>query len=572
MMNQQLNIQDYIDEEGGIDALYLRLSREDEQNGESNSIANQRALLTEYAKKNGFRNVCIFVDDGISGATLQQRPAMMELLALVEADRVRTVIVKDMSRLGRNHIEVGQLEQILFPMHDVRLIAINDGVDSANGEDDFTPFRNVINEFYLKDLSRKLRSSQRVKSSQGYAIGQPPFGYKYGIEDKRRWIIDEPAAETVRLVYQQRLKKNSGNHIAKILKTRRVLIPSAYLAQSGIRKPKCTSAHGDFFWNVSKVRQILINRSYVGDVVNFRTYSKSYKLKKRFDNPEENWEIHENVHEPIIDRESFATVQKSFGNTKIRKPKHTERNMFSGLLECSDCGARLNYKRPSDKPFNHYFSCHNKRQNNGLCATTHHIRVDTLTELVTHHLRNVLHFAHTFEDQFVKIVVDERYREICATQRKNQKDLAEARARDKELDRLYEKIYEDQALGKLPESRFLLLAGKYDDEQAELRQRILHLKKIVAQEQAHEMNLDGFLALVRCYTADFKELTPEMTNEFIDKVVVHHRQKEQGVMQQRVEIYYKMIGHVNVPMLSKKQTERLQVSFGRKRDVMAVAA
>jgi len=432
-------------------------------------------------------------------------------------------------------------------------------VDTANGDDDFTPFRNIMNEWYLKDLSRKLRSSQRVKSSQGYAIGQPPFGYKYGTENKKRWIIDEPAAETVRLMFQLRLQNNSVNDMAKILKARRVLIPSAYLAQSGIRAPKRISEHGDYFWSSGMVRQVLVNRSYVGDVVNFRTYSKSFKLKKRFDNPEENWEIHENVHDAIVSREDWLVVQSSFGQSKIRKPKHTERNMFSGLLECSDCGANLNYKFTHDNPEN-------------LCATTHHIRVDKLTELVEHHLRNILHFAHAFEDKFVKIVVDERYREVCANQRKNQKELAEANARNRELDRLYEKIYEDQALGKLPEERFLMLAAKYDEEQAALKQRIRHLKKIVAQEQANEMNLDGFLALVRRHTADFNELTPDMTQEFIDKIVVHHRQKEQGVMQQRVEIYYKMIGHVNVPNFGEKQTERLQVSFGRKRDVLAVAA
>jgi DNA invertase Pin-like site-specific DNA recombinase len=271
-------------EEGDIDALYLRLSRDDDQEGESNSIANQRALLMDYARKHHFKNIRVFVDDGVSGATVRHRQGMEELVALVEAGKVRTVIVKDVSRLGRNYIEMGQLTEIVFPMHDVRWIAVNDGLDSNNGEDDFTPFRHVMNEWYLKDLSRKLRSSQRVKSSQGYAIGQPPFGYKYGPEDKKRWVIDEAAAETVRLIYRLRLQMTSVNDIAKILKSRRILIPSAYLSQSGIRAPKRTSEHGEFFWSVGMVRQILTNRSYAGDVVNFRTYSKSYKLKKRLQN------------------------------------------------------------------------------------------------------------------------------------------------------------------------------------------------------------------------------------------------------------------------------------------------
>ena len=557
-------------EEGGIDALYLRLSRDDEHEGESNSIANQRAYLKEYAKKNGHRNIRIFVDDGVSGATFQ-RSGFQEMMALIEAGKVKTVIVKDMSRFGRNYIEVGQLTEVVFPQYNVRLIAVNDGVDSAAGDDDFTPFRNIMNEWYLKDLSRKLRSAHRVKSSQGYALGQPPFGYMRDPENPKRWVLDSEAADVVRMIYAMRLQGTSTNDIARILKHRRVFTPSAYAFRKGYTKRAC-SPNGEYFWAHPAIRTILSNRAYLGDVVNFRTFTRSYKLKRRLENAEENWEIHEGVHDSIIDRESFDAVQKTFGDTKFRKPKHVERNLFSGLLECSDCGAKLNYKFTHDNPANHYFSCKNKRANNGLCATTHHIRVDKLTEVVINHLRNILHFAEKFEDEFVKIVVDEHYREVCATQRKNQKELAEAVIRNKELDRLYEKIYEDQALGKLPEERFHMLAVKYDDEQAALKQRIRHLKKIVAQEQANEMNLDGFLALVRRHTADFAELIPDMVNEFIDKVVVHHRQKEQGIMQQRVEIRYKMIGHVQLPVLDKKQTQRLQISFGRGRDVLALAA
>jgi len=569
-MKKQLAARDIILEEGEITALYLRLSRDDDTEGESNSIANQRALLMDYARKQHFKNVRVFVDDGVSGATVQHRPAMMELLALVEAGKVKTVIVKDMSRLGRNHIEVGQLVEIIFPMHNVRLIALGDGVDSANGEDDFTPFRNVINEWYLKDLSRKLRSSQRIKSSQGYAIGQPPFGYVYGTEDKKRWVIDETAAETVRLIYRLRLEMTSVNDIAKILKSRRILIPSAYLTQTGIRMPTRKSVHGEFFWSVGMVRQILVNRSYAGDIVNFRTYSKSYKLRQRLPNPEEKWEVHENAHEPIIKRADWEHVQRSFGHTKLRKPKNAEKNMLSGYLVCSDCGASLNYKCPSDKPHNHYFSCHNNRQNNGLCATTHHIRVDSITDIVTHGIRGIIFFASYFEDEFVKLVTSEHYRRIQIQQRLNQKDLASVQARDKELDRLYEKIYEDQALGRLPEDRFLMLAAKYDEEQAALRLRIRNLKKIVAEEKRHEMNADGFLALVRRRT-DFEELNPEILREFIDKVVVFHRQKEQGVFTQIVKIHFKMIGHVILPALDEKKLAGLQMGFGRE-DAKVLAA
>jgi len=517
--------------------------------------------LKEYARKNHFKNVRFFVDDGVSGATLQ-RSGFQEMLTLIEAGKVKTVIIKDMSRIGRNYLEVGRLMEVILPQNNVRLISVNDNMDSINGEDDFAPLRNWFNEWYLKDLSRKLRSAQHAKSVQGLAIGQPPFGYKYAPDDKKRWVIDPAAAETVRLIYDLRLKPTSVNDIAAILKSRRVLIPSAYLEQSSIRAPKRKSSYGEYFWSVGMVRQILTNRSYVGDVVNFRTYSISFKQKKRLPNPEEKWEIHENAHEAIIPRPTWERVQRTLGNTKCRQPKNGEKHMLAGCLVCSDCGAHLNYKCPSDKPWNHYFSCHNNRQHNGLCPTTHHIRVDMITELVTNQLRNVMNFAGMFEDEFVKLVIDENYRQVQLRQKSNRRDLTDAQARDKELDRLYEKIYEDQALGKIPEERFMMLAAKYDEEQAALRLRIRNLRKIVQEEMAHEMNADGFLALVRRYTDSFNELTPQIVGEFIDKIVVHHKQTVQGVPRQRVEIYYKLVGKVEVPLLDKAQKERFQWSFG----------
>ena len=302
-------------------ALYLRLSRDDDQAGESNSISNQRAMLTEYAKKNGFRNVRIFIDDGVSGVTLK-RDGFKEMYGLIEADQVSTVVVKDMSRLGRNYLEVGQLTEIFFPQHNVRFIAVNDGVDSIQGEDNFTPFRNIMNEWYAKDMSRKLRSALRTKSKQGYAIGMPPLGYKFDTEDSRKWAIDEEGAEVIRRIYQMRKEKTSVNDIARILKREKVLTPSAYAVQKGYRAPSKRSTRGDCFWDISVIHQILTNQAYIGDVINFRTYSKSYKLKERLDNPKENWEIHENVHEPIIERSLWEEIQKTFGDTKCRKPKH----------------------------------------------------------------------------------------------------------------------------------------------------------------------------------------------------------------------------------------------------------
>ena len=544
-----------------ITALYLRLSREDEQGGgESNSISNQRAMLTDYAKKNGFTNVRTFFDDGVSGATFN-REGFQSMLELIEQDMVGTVIVKDMSRFGRNYLEVGRLTEIVFPQHDVRLIAIADGVDTSHGEDDFTAFRNVINELYLKDLSRKLRSSLRIKSKQGYAIGHPPIGYKHDPDEPKRWIVDDEGAEIVRNIYNLRLQGKSVNDIATAMRRAKVLTPTAYAREKGYRNSTKTT-RGDTFWDHQSVTKILQNRCYLGDIVNFRTYSKSYKLKERLPNPEENWEIHEGVHAPIVDRQIFEDVQKTFGDTKFRKPKHTEKNMFSGYLKCYDCGANLNYKFTHDNPKNHYFSCQNKRQNNGLYTQTHHIRVDSITTIVTRHLSKILQFAALFEDEFVKIVVDEQYKRLQLKQRKNQIALHEALAREKELDILYEKVFEEQALGRLSEERFLKLSHKYENEQSALKQSVKHLRAIVEEETAHEMNADGFLRLVRKYT-DVQALSPEILREFIDKIVVHHRKQEFGETVQEVEIFYRFIGYVELPEMSREQKESLVKAFGR---------
>ena len=291
------------------------------------------------------------------------------------------------------------------------------------------------------------------------------------------------------------------------------------------------------------VRLILRNQEYVGDVLNFRTYSKSYKLKERLENPRENWEIHKDVHEPVITREEWEAVQKTFGDTKYRKPKHIEKNMFCGYLKCSDCGANLNYKYTHDNPDNHYFSCRNKRAGNGLCSKTHHIRVDVITELVCRNLSEIVRFASAFEDEFVKIVMDEQYKQIQIQQRKNQETLQTLLARNREVDVLYEKLFEEKILGNLTEDRFKKLSEKYEDEQAELTQRIRHMKKVVEEEQKHELNAEGFLRLVRKYT-DIQELTPEILREFIDKIVVHHREKQGNETFQQVDIYYRFIGHV----------------------------
>lgn len=558
---KQSNKTDNILHEEKITALYLRLSRDDDLEGESNSISNQRTLLTNYAKKNGFRNTKIFIDDGVSGVTFN-RQGFKEMFKMIESDQVETLIVKDMSRLGRNYIEVGQLTETILPMHNIRLIAVNDGVDSAMGEDDFTPFRNIMNEWYAKDMSRKMRSTLRTKNSQGYAIGHPPLGYKKDPDNPKLWAIDDEGAEIIRKIYNLRKQGESTVNIAKLLKREKILIPSMYAAQKGYRKPSIKNPRNEYLWTVEMVRKILINQSYVGDVVNFKTYSKSFKLKKRIDNDPENWQIHKNVHEPIVSRELFEEIQKSFGNTKYRKPKHIQQNIFAGLLKCSDCGANLNYKFTHDNPDNHYFSCRNNRAQNGLCKKTHHIRVDVLTYLVKNDIANIVQFATEFEDEFVKIVVDENYKRIQATQKKNFETLSKMLARDKELDTLCEKVFEEKILGNLSEERFLKLSEKYEEEQFELKAQIKNMRKIVAEEKKHELNADGFLQIVRKYSS-VEELTSEILHEFIDKIIVHHKEKVFGETIQKIEIYYNMIGQVQIPRLTRPEKESYQKAFGR---------
>lgn len=543
-----------------IIALYLRLSRDDEKEGESNSISNQRKLLTDFANKNSFRNVKVFIDDGVSGATFN-RPGFKELLKLIEDDMVSTLIVKDMSRLGRNHIEVGKLTDYVFPTYNIRFIALNDGVDSSKGEDDFTPFRNIMNEWYCKDMSRKMKCTLHLKSKQGYAIGHPPYGYIYA-EDRKKWIIDDEAAEVVKLIFKMRLQGESVNKIAEKLKREKISIPSVYADKKGIKKAAIKVPLGEYIWSSQKVRMILSNQCYVGDVINFKTYSKSFKLKGRLENPKENWEIHKNVHEAIIERLDFEKVQTTFGNTKCRKPKHTEKNMFSGFLKCSDCGANLNYKYTHDNPENHYFSCKNNRAGNGLCKKTHHIRVDMITRVVKNNIAEIVRFANNFKDEFVKLVVTENYKLVYERQKRNQEILHKLLSREKEIDTLIESLFEEKVLGNLTDERFKKLTYKYEDEQLELKGKIKNIKKVVLEDKKHELDVNGFLDIIKKYS-QIENLTIDILNEFIDKIIVHHREVINGITTQKIEIFYKMIGNIKIPKLSRKEETGLIKYFGR---------
>lgn len=359
-----------------------------------------------------------------------------------------------------------------------------------------------------------------------------------------------------------RLQGESVNKIAEKLKRDKVLIPSVYAAKKGIKKPAVKVILGDFIWSCERVRMILTNQSYVGDVINFKTYSKSFKLKKRLENAKENWEIHKNVHEPIIERSDFEKVQGTFRKTKCRKPKHIEKNMFAGFLKCSDCGANLNYKYIVGNNDNSYFSCKNKRANNGLCKKTHHVRVDTLTQIVKNNISEIVRFANDFEDEFVKLVVDENYKLTKERQRKNNEALQKAISRDKEIDALIEGLFEEKVLGNLTNERFKKLTYKYEDEQSEIKQTIKNIKKIVLEDAKHELDVNGFLDIVKKYS-EIEKLSVQILNEFIDKIIVHHRETVGGMTSQKIEIFYKMIGNIQIPKLSNKEHNQFIKYFGR---------
>lgn len=544
-----------------ITALYSRLSREDELNSESNSIQNQRTLLDEYAQSKGYRNCRCFVDDGISGVTFE-RQGFQKMLGMIESGEVERVIVKDLSRLGRNFIEVGQYTDYIFPQHDVHFIAILDNVDSqtqGTTGDFIVPIKNIFNEMYVSDVSRKLRSSQKIKSGQGYPIGKPPYGYMRDPENRKRWAVDEEAAEMVQRIYKMRLDGESVNGIAITLRRERVDIPSVYAMKKGYDCPNNRLERQPYLWSHAMITKILKNQAYMGDVINFKTYSKSYKLKKRLPNDPENWEIHKNVHDSIISRKHWEQVQRTF-ESKRRKPKHTEKNMFAGYLKCSDCGANLRYKYTHQNPDNHYFSCGNNRDK--LCSKTHHIRVDVLERLILNAIDNAVCFARDFEDDFVKIVVSERYKQIQLAQKQNRKKLAALYKREQELDILFAKIYEDNALGNLPDEQYHKLLGKYQDEHTALKEQTRYMEAVVNEEDANEMDVNNFLKVVHKYTR-INQLTPAILREFIHHIVVHHRELLGKETVQKVAIHFNFIGEVNLPTYEERP--RLLKSFGKEK-------
>ena len=525
--------------------LYERLSRDDNLEGESYSIGNQKKLLAKVAKEKGYTNLVHFLDDGISGVTMD-RPGFVEMIRQLEQGKAAAVFVKDLSRLGRNYIEVGRLTEEFFPDHDIRLVAVSDNIDTAEGENELAPIRNLFNEWYARDISKKRRISNKIKGNAGEPMGQPPYGYIKDPNDPKHWIVDDEAAQVVRRVYSMTLEGFGTEQIAAQLEKDDVLTPRAYWLTKGIKRPGKGKQQPPTKWNSSTITKILSLQEYCGDILNFKTYSKSYKNKKRIDNDRENWVVFQDVHEAIIERAVYEQVQQKRGKIRKRRTNNGEHNMFSGLLVCADCGSNLHFHFNQGNPEIKYFNCSNYKGNRGTCTSTHYVRVDFLEEVVLGEIRRLTKFASLYEDEFVKAVIGHSQQAEQTDRKLKEKELKTLLARDEELDGLFERIYEDNVSGKPSDDRFAKMSRRYEDEQKELSEKIKKLRSEIEKQSSRSMTTDMFIGLVRKYTRA-RKLTPRMLNELVEKIEVFNAEKIDGVWEQRLRIHYNCVGTIEIP-------------------------
>ncbi len=521
-----------------ITALYARLSQEDALDGESNSIANQKKILLKYAADNGFPNPTFFIDDGVSGVTFD-RPGWNEMIRLAEAGKVKTVIVKDMSRMGRDYLKVGYYTESFFAERDIRYIAINDGVDSDKGDNDFTPFRNLFNDFYARDTSKKIRAVMRSKGNAGeHLCTNPPYGYRKDPTDKKKWIVDEEAAAVIKRIFDLCIAGKGPMQIAKMLTVDKVLTIKAYHAkQSGKVLPD-----KPYQWSAKSIAGILERPEYTGCTVNFKTYSKSHKLKKRLQNASENYRIFPNTQPAIVEEKVFERVQELRAN-KRRPTKTGRQGLFSGLLYCADCGEKLYFcTTNSFTPKQEHYVCSNYKSNTGTCSA-HFIREETLTQFVRQRIFDVT--AMFFDDiqGFQNMVFQQRFSEAEKAIKRQKKELEQARKRIAELDRIFKRIYEDDINGTISHERFLKLSSEYEAEQKELTAFVKTEQAAVDTYEQDRTDFDSFASVIRKYVG-IRELTPTIVNEFVKKIIVHAPDKSTGHRRQRIEIVWNFIGEL----------------------------
>lgn len=521
-----------------ITALYARLSQEDALDGESNSIANQKKILLKYAIDNGFPNPTFFIDDGVSGVTFD-RPGWNEMISLAEAGKVKTVIVKDMSRMGRDYLKVGYYTESFFAERDIRYIAINDGVDSDKGDNEFTPFRNLFNDFYARETSKKIRAVMRAKGNSGeHLCTNPPYGYRKDPDDKKKWIVDDEAAEVVKRIFALCIAGKGPMQIAKALTADKVLTVKAYYAKrDGNPMPDNL-----YRWDYKSIAGILKRPEYTGCTVNFKAYSKSHKLKKRLQNAPENYRIFPNTQSAIIDEKVWERVQELRAN-KRRPTKTGKQGLFSGLLYCADCGEKLYFcTTNSFSPNQDHYVCSNYKSNTGTCSV-HFIREETLKSFVLQRIFAVTSMFFDDIQSFQKAVYQQRFAEAEKAVKRKKKELEQARKRIAELDRIFKRIYEDDINGTISHKRFLKLSAEYEAEQKELTEFFQTEQAAVDTYEQDKTDFDSFAAVIRKYVG-IRELTPAIVNEFVKKIIVHAPDKSSGHRRQKIEIVWNFIGEL----------------------------
>lgn len=528
-----------------ITALYSRLSRDDELQGDSNSIKNQKAILSKYAQEHGFSNTRFYVDDGYSGTNFN-RPDFQRMLEDVNDGLIGAIIVKDMSRLGRDYLKVGLYTEITFPDAGVRFIAINDGVDSeSNIDNDFTPFRNIINEWYAKDTSKKIRAVFRAKGMSGKHLATiPPYGYRKDEQNKQLWLINEEAAEVVKEIFSLCMKGYGPTQIARILTERKIDPPVLHNRKCGL---PTTSYQSEFpeVWVTETVKSILANPTYLGHTINFRTRKKSYKSKKKIELPKEEWAIFKNTHEAIIDEETFRIVER-LRQAKRRPTDMGEMSIFSGLVYCADCGQKMYLCRCTTMKQKEYFNCSTYRKKKKNLCTSHQITVESIEHFVLTNLQRLLAFTKEYEKEFIALLTRNQEQVSKKTLLAKTRELEETEQRIQTLDRIIQNLYEDKVSGNLTEERFMKLSTSYEQEQAELNEKVSILKQELLHAKEQSDNTDKFILIVRKYT-EITELTPEIVREFVHKVVVHQAKKIDGKRTQTIKLHFNHVGQFTIP-------------------------
>ena len=517
-----------------ITALYCRLSQDDMLQGESNSITNQKAILKKYAEDNGFSNPMFYVDDGVSGTTFE-RDGFKAMMADVEAGKVGTVITKDLSRLGRDYLKTGEYIEIVFPDYDVRYIAINDGVDTLKSENELMAFKNIFNDWYARDTSKKIRAVFKAKGQSGKPLSLPIYGYKKSEADKNMWLVDDEAAEVVRRIFKLCIEGYGPVQIARILTQEGIPTPTAYaLSQGRDNGHKNAKLHR---WSGKTISHILDRPEYIGHTVNFRTHKKSYKNKKTVRNPQEEWLIFENTHEPIVTQQEFDLVQELRKN-KRRPTKHEEVNPFSGMVYCADCGKKMYLCRATSLTADQeHLKCSTYSSDKDACSA-HFIRTVVLNKIVLNELNKLLVRVKEHEDEFVQAAMDKSVQKQSSELTKAKKALKQAEKRIIELDRLFTRLYEDNVSGKISDERFAVMSEGYEDEQKKLKASVTELTNYIETAEQKSADVTAFISVVQKYE-HITELTPEIMHELIEKIVVHAPDKSSGHRTQQIEIHYR---------------------------------